>query len=356
VILPFKFPDRYEFSGERLEGGQGYVYLCRDTLLDRMVAVKVMKGVRNAAHLLRELAMIRSIRSKHVAEIYDLLSAKHSEMVGLVQEYAAGKDVEEWAQSVRTPTECLEVIHQIASGIVDIHGSMKVHRDIKPTNIKFDAEQVIKILDFGFTVAADPKAETILARGTRFYLAPEVYGTPPIRINRAIDTYAFGVTAAVICNRGELPKGLRSVPPSRTTFRFGNSKVSLPQEIVDILDATLSANPGTRPSMTDIKEIVERRLLYGKHRAVVWSSGKPQILSMPGKVLNLIKGSDEIAIEYDGLALIIRSVVGDVFINNRPAVSGDDLPGSCVVTLGHSDRGASRTFITVDRSHPGIEV
>jgi serine/threonine-protein kinase len=354
-MLPFKFPERYEFTGERLEGGQGYVYICKDKWLDRTVAVKVMKDIPDAALLRQELAMLRGIRSKHVAEVYDLLTARRSAMVGLVQEYVPGAKIDEWAVHNDDPAQCLTVLHQIACGISDIHQHKKIHRDIKPSNIKFDAEKVVKILDFGLAQAADPKAETVMARGTRFYLAPEFYCPPPIRVTRAVDTFAFGVTAAVVCNKGVLPNELRVVPPVNLRFSFSSTAAQLPSDVVATLDATLREGAKSRPTMSEVKDSLERRLLFGQHRAVAWWQGDKHVLSTRGKVLSLEVGSDRMVIEYDGLVFRVRAVSGNVYVNNRNLEIGALLPGSCVITIGEPALGAGRTFVPLNMSHPGVE-
>ena len=89
----------------------------------------------------------------------------------------------------------------------------QVHRDIKPSNIKFDGEGILKILDFGLVSQLPTDDETIDARGTRNYLAPELYDPPPIKVTPAIDVYAFGVTAWYLLGAGVLPKSLRQIPP-----------------------------------------------------------------------------------------------------------------------------------------------
>jgi hypothetical protein len=62
--FPFPLPSRYELTGERIGGGQGYVYICMDKYLDRKVAVKVMKSRSDAELLKEELNAMCEIRSR----------------------------------------------------------------------------------------------------------------------------------------------------------------------------------------------------------------------------------------------------------------------------------------------------
>jgi serine/threonine protein kinase len=354
VAFPFKLPKRYVYEGPTLNGGQAAVYVCRDQYLDRRVAIKVMTGVSDATEMVKELAAIQSVRSRHVAQLYDIVKAEHSGKVGLVQEYVPGPNVKDYAKDTDVGRSYLLLLYQIACGLSDIHNSGKIHRDIKPSNIKLDAENVVKILDFGLASDAGPDVETHDARGTPCYIAPELYATPPIKYTAAVDTFAFGVTARVIAESGAMLPAFRQTPPYTSRFpSFSTSPIPIPTEVAAILDLTLDSNPGKRPTMSQVRDVLARRLLYGKHKAVV-TYGAAHELSVPGKSFHLNAGIGDITIRYDGLSFTIESVSGDVYINNRRAQVGETLPSSCVITLGDPSLGASRTFVPFNVSHPGV--
>lgn len=173
---PFALPDRYVPLGERREGGQAFVYIYEDRFLERKVAVKVMKDIANLDGLQKELSIIQGIRSRYIAELYELVHAKRSSMVALIQEFVPGESLNEWSKSTSAET-ILKALYQLAAGLCDIHSHGKIHRDIKPENLRFDDEGVLKILDFGLGQGAEG-AFTVNSRGTLFYLAPEMYGAP----------------------------------------------------------------------------------------------------------------------------------------------------------------------------------
>jgi serine/threonine protein kinase len=354
--LPFKFPDRYEFNGERYEGGQGHVYICRDALLDRKVAIKIMKDVPDGTLLKKEMAALKDIRSKHIAEIFDLLVDQKTTSLGLVQEYVPGECLDDWSSKNGDVANCLSVLQQFACGISDIHAHGKIHRDIKPSNAKFDAELVLKILDFGFVQPTQPDPKTMFSRGTVYFRAPEMYQTPPVKLTTAVDVYAFGVSAAIVCNGGKLPNELKSVPPKANDFSFSKCKIVLQNEVVKILDTTLAVAPKDRPQIAEVRDVLERRMLHGQHRAVICLKGRPpELLSKPGTELKLQKGGDGISIAYDGLVFRTKNIIGNIYINNKAAVADSILPGSCVITIGEPALGAQRGFVSVDMSHPGVE-
>ena len=83
----FSLPKRYEYDNETLGGGQGAVYICKDKLLDRLVAVKALHTMSNAASLSKEIEARAKIESKHVAEIYEVLHTSSGVPFALVLEY-----------------------------------------------------------------------------------------------------------------------------------------------------------------------------------------------------------------------------------------------------------------------------
>ena len=296
MSFPFKLPPRYEFNGERLEGGQGYVYICADTFLQRKVAIKVMKLLSDGEVLKREIARLSEIRSRHVAEVYDLVMAKRSGMLGLVQQYVSGMDLTEYAKAA-SADGYLHVLWQIACGLSDIHQHRKIHRDIKPANIRFDSERVIKILDFG--LAADSAdAVTVHARGTKHFLAPELYGSPPIPLTNAIDVYAFGVVAWFLGTNGKLAAAICQIPPASSIPMpsFAATGLPLPAEVVQVLDRTLNKIPGMRPGMEEVRTVLEQYLLYGRHRAYISYGSQSRTLSTPGETITLTAGADSLTI------------------------------------------------------------
>src|SRR5437868_6723964 len=92
---PFPLPGRYTFQNEVLAGGQGAVYVCQDSNLDRRVALKALHKVSNPTSLLKEIAARAKIKSKHVVEIYDVIAGPKGALLGIVLEYIPGKTLQE---------------------------------------------------------------------------------------------------------------------------------------------------------------------------------------------------------------------------------------------------------------------
>lgn len=351
-----KLPSRYEFTGQIHSGGQGNVYVCRDRTLDRLVAIKEMKATTDPSAILNEIITLKEVVSKHVVEVYDILSDTDGAITAVVLEYVPGGDLTGYAEALKGDAEYLKTLYQIASGIADMHRYGKVHRDIKPNNMKLDAEGVVKIFDFGLCKDDETNAFTMYGHGTDGYRAPELYAAPPIQYTRAVDTYAFGALSWWLLD-GELPPELWERPPqeSAPVPSISSSSSSLPTEIVATIDATLSVDAEVRPSIEEVRDVFAQRLLFGRHRAHLSTGSDEYNLNTPGQGVRLdIKGRGSITIRYDGLRFFVASVSGDVFVNNSIVTVCHELPGASVITIGATHLGPKRTFVTFDISHPEV--
>ncbi len=347
-----RVPARYKDTSKHFQGGFGEVRILHDEFLDRRVALKTIQNATDADQLRNEVLAISEIRSKNVVEIYDLVFNSEGTLEGIIEEYLSGEDLTDFAQKARyDQKKYLIAIFQIASGIADIHGQGLVHRDIKLNNLKKDSEGIIKLFDFGLS-CIDSDHKTPGGRGTRMYAAPELY-SPPLVIERSLDTYAFGVCCWAL-GTAKIPSQLTEIPPQksgRVPSILAIDK-NLPADLVRTLDLTLDPSPAGRPPMSEVRDVIGKHLLFGRHRA--WLTGGHQ-LSAPGQSVTV--GSNvigKITITYDGIGFYVSAVSGDVFINNRALAVGEELPGSCVITIGSDSLGAMRSFVAFNVSHPEI--
>lgn len=347
-------PSRYHPTGASSSGGMGSVVICVDEILDRQVAIKSIHTTTHRRRMQDELAALLKMRSKHVVQIYDILRFAGDD-ISLVQEFIDGQDLFEGRKIPSSNEEYYKLLWQIASGISDIHAVGVIHRDIKPNNMKIDPEGVIKIFDFGLAREDGPSAETLGFVGTRGFGAPELFAHRA-RFTNAIDTYAFGATALYLATVS-LPDELMALPPiPSASGYFSGVGLSLPAEVVATLDSCLSVAPEDRPSMSVVRDVLARQLLFDRHQALVVFQETASYLNSTNRSVDLdLPGVGRVEISYDGLNFCVTTVSGEVFINNRAVGLGDILPGSCVVALGSPERRANfRKFITFDLSHPEI--
>ncbi|WP_281966792.1 serine/threonine-protein kinase [Roseovarius nanhaiticus] len=164
-------PARYAVVGNAMDGGMATVFMCRDNVLERPVALKVLPRRFETRRLRDELEALYTIRSKHVVQVFDV--CLDSTSVGIVQEFVDGKDLFSGDVAPQSTNYFLFILWQIASGIADIHKAGLIHRDIKPNNMKIDQEGILKIFDFGLAREDGPAAATVGFVGTVGFSAPE---------------------------------------------------------------------------------------------------------------------------------------------------------------------------------------
>ncbi|MER9841758.1 protein kinase [Mesorhizobium australicum] len=214
-----KLPSRYATVLQTLSGGgMSDTLVCLDANLQRKVVVKSLKAGIEKHRLMDELSALADIRSKYVVQVLDVLR-DGTDIVGFVEEFIEGSDLKPLEAS-SDEVRCLGRLYSIISGIRDIHGAGRVHRDIKPDNMKLDMAGVLKVFDFGLAKLQN-NAKTKQLYFTQFYTAPEVFKADKDgnhNFTTAVDVYAFGATALWLLNGGNLPPrtwlrtALRSCP------------------------------------------------------------------------------------------------------------------------------------------------
>jgi len=155
--------NRYMPTGNAAWGGMAEVHECDDQNLFRKVMLKRVPKTADLPRLLDEQKALLKLRSRHVVQLLDVVTFKHNgnDIRCLVLEHIAGTDLD---QIKFAPNEDFQkTLWQIACGVSDIHRAGVIHRDIKPNNIRRDANGVIKIFDFGLAreVGKDDKTKSI---------------------------------------------------------------------------------------------------------------------------------------------------------------------------------------------------
>ncbi|RCW68479.1 serine/threonine-protein kinase [Marinobacter nauticus] len=300
----------------------------------------------------REFSSLKS-RIQDVVQIFDIIK-ENGEISSIIEEYIDGPDVHEANEIVKDSNSFLKALWQIASGISDIHNAGVIHRDIKPNNMKVDPEGIIKIFDFGLSRSSDENS-TVGYKGTPLFSAPELFTDGKHYFSKAIDTYAFAVTALTLVktplNKYFVAPGL-PLSPTSTAHLPGD----LPDEIKTLIKKCLLEEPEQRPEMNMVRAAIERHLLYDRHRALLVFKKQTKFLDSSNRRVTLnINGTGSITIYYDGISFSVSNVSGEVTINNGPVHVGDEIKGSIVISIGGSLRHyTQRAHVTFDVSHPGV--
>jgi serine/threonine protein kinase len=247
------------------------------------------------------------------------------------------------------------MLYQVATGLSDLHAQGIIHRDIKPDNIKIDESGLVKIFDFGLARFSGVNNETQGFAGTFGYAAPELLTDETNDFTEAIDVYSFAVLAWHLSGE-ELPASL--VPIRRGDVPgFFTLSLGIPAKICKLLDAALSIDPSDRPAIRDIQLALEEFLLIGRHKGLLVAPDKVITIDSSRTFVRIRLGNASngehwsIAISYSGISFDVAETVGDVRVNNRPILAGEQMPKSCVITLGGGD---NRVFATFDISNPEV--
>lgn len=343
-------PARYQpVVGGVAAGGMGDTACCTDLHLDRQVLIKTLKPGTDSRRIRDEVAALAEVRSKHVVQLYDVITDANGEIVGLVEEFLTGQDLV--IGGVHSFADLLRVGYPIARGIADIHEHGVVHRDIKPNNMRFDGEGCLKIYDFGLARFNGQNSHTQYIVGTPGYMAPELlvpgYGGG-FQFDAAVDTFAFAVTLSALATGS---------PPAVNEPFSNGFPFALPHDVANLLNACLASDAAHRPSMPDVCSALKMHLVRDKHRAFVATPSRQFVLHNGNRQVTVNSaGRGSFVLTYDGVAFVLSGVKGHVYVNNQLVQDGFVLPGSCVIVLGEPAMQRDRISISVDVSHPEVAV
>lgn len=244
---------RYRVEALLGEGGMGVVYRARHVLIDRVVALKLIRpDLRKETHLrawmLREARAANRVDHAHIVEIHDVGETEDGELY-LVMEYLMGQSLaSQIAQGPMAITRAVDILEQMCAGLARAHDLGVVHRDLKSDNIMLTVrggrQDFVKILDFGLAaLTQDPRlAPKGAVFGTPEYMAPE---------------QACGEDATALCDLYSLGILFFEMLTGRLPFRSRSREELLEMQRSAPAPSVLSLQPET-PEQAD--QIIQRLL------------------------------------------------------------------------------------------------
>ena len=306
-----KISDRYQIIKSIGEGGMANVYLAYDTILERNVAVKVLRGdlandEKFVRRFQREALQASSLSHPIIVEVYDV--GEDNGEYYIVMEYVEGKHLKGLLKKrgKLTIPEVVDIMIQVTSGLTVAHDSYIIHRDIKPQNIMILDNGLVKLTDFGIALAMNSTqlTQTNSVMGSVHYLPPE--GASGKGATLQSDIYSLGILMYELLT-GKLPfRGETAVEIALKQLKEPMPSIrkeipDIPQSIENIILRATAKNPKNR--YADAREMHDDLLTCldeSRKNEIKISLKYPEIDLDDGKMLKLKnenltkKESDEI--------------------------------------------------------------
>ena len=252
--------DRYELLEPIASGGMGQVWRGRDVLLERAVAVKVLRSeyADDPVFLERfrsEARHAAALSHPNIAAVLDYGETSDADtgehLAYLVMELVEGAPLSALlsADGPLAPGAALSVLEQTAAGLAEAHRAGMVHRDVKPANILVRPDGGVKLTDFGIAWSAESVALTGTGQviGTARYMSPEQAAGE--RVSPASDVYALGLVGYESLT-GHAPfDGTNPVTVALKQVREQPEPLpeDVPPVVRELIDAALVKDPAERP-------------------------------------------------------------------------------------------------------------
>ena len=184
----------YEILATLGVGGMGVVYKARDTRLNRLAAIKILKNATADEECRRrfsqEATAASALNHPGIITIYDI--ARHGDVEFIAMEYVQGQTIEELiAQRALSLATALDYAIQAARALAKAHMAGIIHRDLKPSNIMVTADGLVKILDFGVAKLVGQSEIELDAHGATVTQTVAAMGATLTNEGRIVGTFAY---------------------------------------------------------------------------------------------------------------------------------------------------------------------
>ena len=245
--------NRYQILSLIGQGGMADVYRAKDKILDRVVAIKVLRSKLSEDPMVlvrfqREASAASRLSHPNVVDIYDV--GEYEGMHYIVMEYVRGRTLKQliMQRGALNFTEALDIMKQLVGAVIAAHQKNIIHRDIKPQNVLIKDDGTIKITDFGIAVASDSVQLTLnnAVMGSAHYLAPETaQGKEP---TEQVDIYSLGIVfyellTGTVPFKGQTPTEI-AIQHLRVSMPYVRDfNPSIPQSVENIILKATAKDP-----------------------------------------------------------------------------------------------------------------
>ena len=239
---------RYQLLQVIGKGGMGVVYLAKDPILQRLVAIKVLaphlaSDETVIARFINEARIAASLQHPNIVTVYE--AGQDGDFVFMAMEYVEGQDL---AALLRQrgrlhPDEAIAILRGVALALDYAHQRGIIHRDVKPSNVLVSEDGVVKLMDFGIArvVGGERHTKTGVLVGTPEYMAPELWEGK--EADKMADLYALGVMAYEMLT-GEVP--FSGETPIAVGYKHVHGEVPRSGMVDEVLRVAMAKERGRR--------------------------------------------------------------------------------------------------------------
>ena len=261
---PIVLNDRYEIDKRIGRGGMADVFVARDRLLDRRVAIKVLfpefaTDPNFVERFRREAQAAANLSHPNIVNVYDW--GRYAGTYYIAMEYVQGRTLADILRTngQLTATQAAEVASEVAAALSFAHKADLVHRDIKPANVLIGTNGQVKVADFGIARAMGAAAESKLTQagavmGTATYFSPEqAQGAQP---HPRSDLYSLGIVMYEMVSGnppfvGDNPVGIAYMQVHDAPQPLNRVVADIPRGYEAIVAKLLAKDPGRRYTTAD---------------------------------------------------------------------------------------------------------
>lgn len=261
----------YQLEGRIGEGGMATVYRATHAESGHEVAVKILPRIfaEDKEHLKRfhrEGGTIAMLEHPHIVPVLEY--GVEGGLSYIVMQHLTGGSLQDWlddADAVPPLEETARLLKMMADALDFAHSKGVIHRDMKPSNVMFDEQGKLYIVDFGVakvTSATSTLTGTGTAIGTPAYMAPEQWSAKPATARTdqyAVGAMAYTLTTGKLPFEAETPVGLMYLHLNEYPEPPHRIRSKLPMDLSSVLNVAMAKNPKDRfPSVMEFAETYER--------------------------------------------------------------------------------------------------
>jgi eukaryotic-like serine/threonine-protein kinase len=238
-------------------GGMGHVYLARDNVIGRAVALKIVSSAVDNERFLREAATTGMLNHPHVVQLYDFGAFERGMFLAL--EYVEGDTLRERMRlGAIGLDEVLRYVRAIADALAHAHAAGVFHCDLKPSNVVVGRDGRLRVVDFGIARTVGDGLD--VRSGTEGWMAPEqVRGAA---LTDRVDVWALAIVTAQLLT-GAHPLGddpacrREAMSDASRRVRLALGSCHAPAIVIDLIARSLAHAAGERPSAADWRSILD---------------------------------------------------------------------------------------------------